>query len=199
MKEFTIYDKTSGAIRRFGSCADADFPIQAGAGEDVIEGRFPDDAFWVVDGKPVAIPPAPDQWSEYDHIAGQWVDRRSLDDLRDAARREVLAEVNAAVAPIFAGYPAHEAASFAGKLAAARQVVAGLSDPEIEAEAAARGMTSQEMAERIIAKGEPAARKMRAIDGHRGKAFAAIRDAQDAREIAAAVAETIRHFKELTA
>lgn len=191
MLEFTVYDPKTGQILRCGRCQDASLAAQAGSGERVIEGRFPDDEFRIVDGKPVAIPPAPDHWSEFDHAKGQWVDKRSLDDLREAARREVLAAASVAVAPILSGYPPHEIASFGAKLTDARLVLAGIASPEIEAEAQARGITSAEMAQRIIAKGEPAATKMRAVDGYRGAAFAAIQNAKDAAEIAECKAKAL--------
>lgn len=37
MKHFAVYDIATGAIRRRGSCMVADFALQAGEGEAVIE------------------------------------------------------------------------------------------------------------------------------------------------------------------
>ena len=62
MTHFAVYDISTGAIRRHGSCAPRDLAFQAQAGEATIEtpGRAPDDRY-VVDltQSPPALAPKP--------------------------------------------------------------------------------------------------------------------------------------------
>lgn len=91
MMEFTAYSTATGEILRCGRCQDVSFEAQAGPGEAVIEGRYPDDQFYIVTGQPVNIPPRPSMVAAFDHASGQWIDPRTLDQVKASARARVVA------------------------------------------------------------------------------------------------------------
>lgn len=91
MKNYTVYDPATGQILRSGRCQDSVFDLQAREGEAVIEGDYPDDLFRIVAGQPVQIPPRPSAVAEFDHGSGQWIDPRTLDQVKTAARARVVA------------------------------------------------------------------------------------------------------------
>ena len=56
MKNFLVYDNTTGKILRVGFCVDGDFDLQANEGEGIIEhDRVDDTLFHVIDGQVVPI------------------------------------------------------------------------------------------------------------------------------------------------
>ena len=61
MMAFTVYQADTG---RIGKCVFAPEPPVAEAGLEVLEGHFPDDQFYILDGVPVARP----KLQEHEHI-----------------------------------------------------------------------------------------------------------------------------------
>lgn len=75
---YTIYSLELGRIERVVSCEPDMLSLQFDAGlQGAIDGSFDDAAFYVVDGRPVAMPPKPSQHHVFDYISKQWVDPRT--------------------------------------------------------------------------------------------------------------------------
>ena len=53
MKYYTIYNTETGLIKRIGCCADVDYNIQTKNTENIIEGIFPSDKYYVVNNIPI--------------------------------------------------------------------------------------------------------------------------------------------------
>lgn len=69
---FVVYDPKTGQILRTGNCARTDLHLQAGAGEEVIEGLAEDDRQCVREGQIVDLPPRPHPDAEFDFGADLW-------------------------------------------------------------------------------------------------------------------------------
>lgn len=91
MKNFTVFSPSTGQILRSGQCQDGVLELQAREGEAVIEGDYPDDLFRIVAGVPVELPPRPCAVAVFDYALGQWIDPRTLDQVKASARARVVA------------------------------------------------------------------------------------------------------------
>ena len=86
-----IYDLTTGRILRTIECP-ADFIArQAGPGESFLEVTtgVDDTSHYIADGAPVPIPARPGNHHTFDYTAKQWIDPRTLNDLKLAKWAEI--------------------------------------------------------------------------------------------------------------
>lgn len=83
--KYAIYNTSSGQIEKVVSCAPDDLPLQFNpATQAALEGEFPDDQYYVVNGEPVAIPASPSPNHAFDFTTKTWVDPRTLADVKAA-------------------------------------------------------------------------------------------------------------------
>jgi hypothetical protein len=73
---YSIYT-IDGRIQRIVGTSDIDLQLQSG--ERFLEGEYSDDAYYVLDGIPVAIPPKTSQHHIFDYATKQWIDPRTPD------------------------------------------------------------------------------------------------------------------------
>lgn len=184
MKLYSVYDALSGQVIRTGQCQDETFDLQAAAGEIVIEGEYPDDRFFMADGKPVAMPPRPSAVSVFDYAIREWRDPRSLDQIKAEARARVVAFAEDCLGQFTADYPTEEVLSWGSKLTAARRVLAGGTEAIIQIEADALGVTAEVLAARVVSKGGAYEAMVARAAAFRGRAHAAINAAATELEIA---------------
>ena len=86
----TVYTVATGKIDRLVTCPDDVVELQFDPmTQAALEGHFADDAFYVKDGEPMAIPPRPSPVHIFDHAAEAWVDPRTLEQVR-AAKNEAI-------------------------------------------------------------------------------------------------------------
>lgn len=91
MKQFTVYNESTGQILRTGYCAENDFELQALPGQVVVEGFYPDDQYYF-DGTFVEIPPKPGDLYYFDYQTKQWVfDSQQALTLNKGKRNSLLA------------------------------------------------------------------------------------------------------------
>lgn len=189
--KFTVYERATGRITRTGQCQGATFDMQAGEGETVIEGEYPDDLFYFVDGSAVPIPPRPSGVVTFDHRCGEWADARSIEDAKAEAKAKVVAWASAALAPFTSGYPSEEVVAWGSKLAAARKVLAGAAEPLISIEAQALGVPATALAAKVVEKGSLYEAIVALASAIRGKTHAAIDAAASANEVDAVLASAM--------
>lgn len=100
MKYFIVYD-VQGKILRTGSCPDEMVEIQAGTGEMVIEGVASEAISYVQNGQLVTKPKQPSPHHLFDYTIKQWVDPRTLQDIKDVKWAEIKGARNATEFGIF--------------------------------------------------------------------------------------------------
>lgn len=71
MKQFTVYNPSTGEILRTGSCPDDQYDIQA-YGLSIVEGIHPPNEFYWDHGF-VPMPPKPPGFCNFDYTTKQWV------------------------------------------------------------------------------------------------------------------------------
>lgn len=69
----TVYETQSGQIVRVCSVSSGAQHLQAGYGEDWLEGNYPDDRFYIANGQPVAMPSRPSAHHNFNYATKQWV------------------------------------------------------------------------------------------------------------------------------
>ena len=94
MKQFVVYEPSTGRILRTGACGEAAFKLQARDGEAVIEGLASGLQHYVKDGEIHELPPKPAPWLTFDAATGAWLDLRSPEEV-DAASAEAWAALRA--------------------------------------------------------------------------------------------------------
>ena len=120
-----IYDLTTGRILRTIECP-ADFIArQAGPGESFLEVTtgVDDTSHYIADGALVPIPARPGNHHTFDYTAKQWIDPRTLSDLRAAKWAEIKARRDTAEFAVFT----YNAMEFDGDLDAQRRLMAYIS------------------------------------------------------------------------
>ena len=76
--KFTVFNKSTGKIEKVISCSPELIGIQYNnAIEDVIEGEYSDDSFYIQNGQAVPIGNAPSDIHVFDFDTKQWVDPRT--------------------------------------------------------------------------------------------------------------------------
>jgi hypothetical protein len=88
MAYYTIYDPVTGKVLRYGSAPDAQIAHQVGEGEVLLETRGLPDTY-VEDGVLVPMAPQPTNTHEFDWESKQWIDARSLEEIKSAKWRLV--------------------------------------------------------------------------------------------------------------
>ena len=182
---FAVCDPGTGAILRVGHCAAPDLPLQARAGEVVIEtdGTVDDLSHYLQDGGLRPIPPAPGPDHCFDRGTGTWrpdpaEERARLARARAEAQAEVIALIDARAETITGGVPLVERLSWGPKEAAARALLAGTPGPQdqamIAAEARLRGEAPQVLARRIVARADQWRALAAELAAHRHAAAEAI-------------------------
>lgn len=91
MKQYIVF-LPNGNITRTGVCVDADLPLQARPGEQVLEGVADCAEHYILGGAVFNIPSQPSPHHNFDYTTKQWVDPRTLADLKATKT----AEINAA-------------------------------------------------------------------------------------------------------
>ena len=82
---YSIFDVATGQITKVVTCADSDLVLQFNpATQAALEGEFPDDQYYVVNGAPVAIPAKPSPNHVFDFTTKTWIDPRTLADVKVA-------------------------------------------------------------------------------------------------------------------
>jgi hypothetical protein len=84
MKQFTLFETLTGKILCSGDCGDDELDAQAYGMYSVIEGRCEPAACYVSQGNLYSKPPKPTSNHSFDYSTKQWIDPRSLQELRDA-------------------------------------------------------------------------------------------------------------------
>lgn len=83
--KITIYDQVSGQIMRVVDCHQQDLQLQYDAStQGYLDGDYSDDAFYVIDGAPLGLPAQPTHHHTFNWQSKQWLDPRTLQDLKDA-------------------------------------------------------------------------------------------------------------------
>lgn len=81
--KYTIYDKTTGEILRNVSCSPDDLALQYDPiTQNVIEGSINDTEFYIQNNQPVAFPVKPSEVHTFDWTTKQWVDLRTLEQVK---------------------------------------------------------------------------------------------------------------------
>lgn len=70
---FTVYEASTGRIKRYGQCPDEDLESQALDGEAVVEGHFDPEVFWFPGGQATAMPPRPSLLHQFNFSSGAWI------------------------------------------------------------------------------------------------------------------------------
>ena len=71
---YTIYKKSTGQIERTVACGPNEIGLQFNPDESaMIEGIFPDDTHFVLDGVPTQLPSKPSPYHQFDYMAKEWV------------------------------------------------------------------------------------------------------------------------------
>ena len=90
MKKYTVYTIATGQITQCGECQDAalaTFPLVEG--QAILEDVAISSDFVLVDGAPVAIPERPSPHHTFDYTIKQWIDPRTLNDLKATKKQEI--------------------------------------------------------------------------------------------------------------
>lgn len=110
MMEFTLYDPATGEVAQTGSCPDEAFELQARDGLELIEGTYPSDRFFHDGQGMVEFPPQPSPVHVWDFGQSQWVDPRTLDDLKALRWEEMkVLRQQAIEAPLLTAYGVFDA------------------------------------------------------------------------------------------
>lgn len=88
---FTIFTISTGKIQRVVTCPVGMANAQLGVGEDFIEGRWPDDLYYIEGYAPTPIPTRPSNHHQFNWAIKQWEDPRTLVDHKAAKWAEVKA------------------------------------------------------------------------------------------------------------
>ncbi|WP_145106392.1 hypothetical protein [Cereibacter sediminicola] len=99
MKTYSVHNQEGRILRLIESTSEDIALLNVVDGEDLIEGAYPADAFYVRDGVALPYPTKPGPWSVFDHAAEEWADPRTPDDLAaelQEARRAGIGCVNSA-------------------------------------------------------------------------------------------------------
>lgn len=156
-----------------------------------IRAEIDGDKYYIVDGEPVEYPPRPHPFANFDYATGQWIDDRSLDQIRDEAKAKVIAWASATLSQFTTGYPPEEVLSWSAKLPAARRVLAGEREPMIEIEAKALGVAPTALAAKIAQKGGQYEAIVALASAIRSKTHAAIDAATTPAQIDAVLAAAL--------
>jgi hypothetical protein len=73
---YTIYSQATGQILRVVQTNDIESQIQTG--EAYIDGSVDDSAYYIENDEPVAIPPNPSQYAEFNFSTKQWILNENL-------------------------------------------------------------------------------------------------------------------------
>lgn len=166
-----------------------------------IRGAVDANRYFIVEGEPVEYPPRPHPFAEFDFAARQWIDNRTIGQIRDEARAKVVSWASATLSKFTAGYPPEEVLSWSAKLPAARRVLQGGQEPMIAIEAQALGVAPQALAAKVAEKGGQYEAIVALAAAIRGRTHAAIDAAPDAAAVdavlAGALAEATATLKSL--
>jgi len=86
MTTITTYDRATGKILTVYDGPDLSLLALNGKSVGVLEGRYDDEEYRVVEGVPVPLPAKPGQWYVFDYIKAQWVDGRSIAEIENEVR-----------------------------------------------------------------------------------------------------------------
>lgn len=81
----SVFEVAHGKILRVVACPAGMTSAQCAPGEDWIEGRWPDDRYYISNYRPVEIPPQPSPAHVFDYATKTWIDPRTIADLRAEA------------------------------------------------------------------------------------------------------------------
>jgi len=80
---YTIYNFADGRIVRSVTCREEDIGLQFDAAtQGALAGRYDDDCNYIENGSVVAMPPRPSDVHAFDYATKQWVDPRTLDQIK---------------------------------------------------------------------------------------------------------------------
>lgn len=88
MKQYIVF-LPNGEIARTGTCAPNDLSLQARLGEQVMEGVADCAAHYILGGAIANIPAQPSSHHAFNYTTKQWVDPRTLEDLRAESSRRI--------------------------------------------------------------------------------------------------------------
>jgi hypothetical protein len=89
----TVFDKPSGRILRTASVPIGMATAQLlGQDEDLIDGHWPDDMFYISGYTPVAMGLPPSPHHTFNYITKQWEDPRTLDEIKTLKKSELKVE-----------------------------------------------------------------------------------------------------------
>lgn len=97
MTEFSIYQISTGEVVRYGSSNVPLSTVVVASGEGIVEGEFPCDTYYISDGVPVKYTPEQEAakaqitgfLSQWSNTTMQWVDTRTLEDLKTSAKLRI--------------------------------------------------------------------------------------------------------------
>lgn len=122
MKTVTFYRTATGEITGTATFHD-DYLVAVPDGEACLQGAIDGAEFYVVDGVPVAFPPRPYDYANFDFVTGAWIDSRSLDRLKMQAQARLFAWVEAERRLYVTALPGQEMIYLAKEAEAARFLV----------------------------------------------------------------------------
>ena len=75
---YSIYNKSTGKIEKTVSCPENLIDKQFNSStQNVVDGLFADDKYYVAAGVPVEMPPKPSEFHIFDYTTKQWIDPRT--------------------------------------------------------------------------------------------------------------------------
>ena len=86
---YTIYKITTGEILRVLSCTAEDLLLQLSTDESYIDGNFPDDKFYIDGGLAISLPAKNETNHVFDYSTKQWVDNRTLEEVKLLKNKEI--------------------------------------------------------------------------------------------------------------
>lgn len=86
MKQFTVYDPSTGEIKWFGTCPDDAFEMQAHEGLGLIEGHYLSNLHYWDGERMVNKPPQPSSSHKWDHVTRNW--RLDVEEAWSSVRRK---------------------------------------------------------------------------------------------------------------
>lgn len=187
MKTYIVYEEATGRILRAGSCDDADLPLQAQAGEAVMEGQASPRLNYIDGGElreftleelnlRAMLRPG-QRWQMPERIV---VDDRTLAQAKADQMARVNQTCDAAMSVIKLGYPESEQQTWDKQEREARE---GGATPLLSALATARGLDINELKARVIAKADAFAAYSGQLIGRRQRCEDRIDAAQTVAEV----------------
>lgn len=94
--KISVFEIATGRIIKCVSCQAADVALQYNANtHDFIEGEYADNQYYVSNGLALQMPTSPGEYFVFDYTTKQWIDPRTLADLK-AAKNDAINRARAA-------------------------------------------------------------------------------------------------------